>query len=216
MSFFKKLLFTQLSLTRGLIGWWKFDEGTGSVASDSAGANPGTLIDATWTTGKIGPFAITCDLITSYISTPLGVVVDTEWTLSAWTLFPLIAAGSGYLTLFRGANDHFILVRTSVWELGIYLNTQGGPGLLSSGFDVSTLNGWHLVTAVTKGGQTFFYIDAVLVGNPINAKCLDNILYIGNYPSQGGAQQWGTFDDVRVYNRALNNSEIMALYLYKG
>jgi hypothetical protein len=38
-------------LTTGLVTHWKFDEGSGTTASDSAGINHGTLTnDPTWTT----------------------------------------------------------------------------------------------------------------------------------------------------------------------
>jgi hypothetical protein len=36
-----------------LVSWWKFDEGSGTTAYDSAGDNDGTIYGATWTTGQI-------------------------------------------------------------------------------------------------------------------------------------------------------------------
>ena len=44
------------ALLNGLVGWWKFDEGSGTVAYDSSGnGNDGNLTNGpTWTTGKIG------------------------------------------------------------------------------------------------------------------------------------------------------------------
>lgn len=36
----------------GLIGYWKFNEGAGTIAYDSAGANHGTIHGATWTYGQ--------------------------------------------------------------------------------------------------------------------------------------------------------------------
>jgi len=51
------------SLTRGLVGYWNFDEGAGQTASDSSDSNnDGTLgassseasDDPTWTSGKAG------------------------------------------------------------------------------------------------------------------------------------------------------------------
>ena len=43
------------SLTEGLVGWWKFDETEGNIASDSSGnGNDGTLTNGpTWTEGKL-------------------------------------------------------------------------------------------------------------------------------------------------------------------
>ena len=45
---------THAVLTDGLVSYWKLDDGSGSVATDSAGSNNGTITGATWTTGKIG------------------------------------------------------------------------------------------------------------------------------------------------------------------
>ena len=36
----------------GLVAHWKFDEGGGTIAYDSAGDNHGTICGAQWTTGQ--------------------------------------------------------------------------------------------------------------------------------------------------------------------
>lgn len=41
-------------------------------------------------------------------------------------------------------------------------------------------------------------------------KSIDNIDYIGNF--QGGTQNWGVIDDLRVYNIALTPGEIYELF----
>jgi hypothetical protein len=40
----------------GLVGYWKFNEGSGLTAYDSAGSNNGTIYGATWTDGIIGSY----------------------------------------------------------------------------------------------------------------------------------------------------------------
>ena len=44
------------TLTRGLVGYWAFDEGSGTIAYDSSGfANNGTTTNGpSWTNGKVG------------------------------------------------------------------------------------------------------------------------------------------------------------------
>ena len=38
-----------------LVGWWKFDEGTGTIAADSSGNGPDIeLVDTTWEEGMVG------------------------------------------------------------------------------------------------------------------------------------------------------------------
>ena len=40
----------------GLVGWWKFDEGSGSMASDSSGNdNHGFITGAVWTKSAVEP-----------------------------------------------------------------------------------------------------------------------------------------------------------------
>ena len=41
-------------LNTGLISHWKFDEGSGAIAYDSAGDNDGTIYGAAWASGHLG------------------------------------------------------------------------------------------------------------------------------------------------------------------
>jgi len=58
----------------GLVGYWKFDDGTGMQATDFSGnGNRGTLSGSTlptWTSGKKGE-ALSFDGSTSYVDIPL-------------------------------------------------------------------------------------------------------------------------------------------------
>ena len=49
--------------TNGLVGYWNFDEGTGTTAGDSSGrGNTGTLVNGpTWVAGKVGSGAVQFD-----------------------------------------------------------------------------------------------------------------------------------------------------------
>ena len=51
------LVFTSVAeaVDPSLVGWWKFDEGSGTTATDSSGnGNHGAIIGSTWTVGKEG------------------------------------------------------------------------------------------------------------------------------------------------------------------
>ncbi len=37
----------------GLVGYWRFDEGSGSIAHDETGRHHGTLVGATWHSTEI-------------------------------------------------------------------------------------------------------------------------------------------------------------------
>ena len=54
----------------GLIAWWNFDEGSGTIAGDMSGnGNIGTLNGATWVSGKYET-ALIFDGATNYVNVP--------------------------------------------------------------------------------------------------------------------------------------------------
>ena len=69
-----------------LAGYWKFDEGTGTTAADSSGGgHPLTLQGgATWTTGVVGPHALSVTPQQDAASTVPVVDTSNSFTVSAW------------------------------------------------------------------------------------------------------------------------------------
>jgi len=67
------------------IGWWKFDEGEGNIAYDSAGNNHGTIYGAQWTTGQING-ALDFDGVDDYveIADDDSLTPSSEITISFW------------------------------------------------------------------------------------------------------------------------------------
>src|SRR5450759_5412343 len=95
---------TNLSLspfTHGLVGYWKFDEGTGTNATDSSGmGNNGTLTNGpTWTTGKVGG-ALSFDGTDDYVNVPDNPSLDMSGNLTIefwhkWNVFKDYGASVG-------------------------------------------------------------------------------------------------------------------------
>ena len=134
-----------------------------------------------------------------------NLVVGSSWTIESWVKFPLPNTGGAgnWNTLIRGTNHHHIIVNNDGTNkfLGTYLG-----GFQSSGFNTNLLAaGWHHITAVGSGGSTSFYIDGVYVGKSASQPT-DNIVCIGNY--QGGGQQFGDVDEVRMWNTTLSQNTI--------
>src|SRR5665213_2140916 len=78
--------FAHADITTGLVGWWKFDEGSGSTAIDSSGNgfNGTERTSPTYVVGKIGPYALSLNgtnqnVTTSYVQTGI-----TQYTIAAW------------------------------------------------------------------------------------------------------------------------------------
>src|SRR3990167_9799803 len=71
--------------TSGLVGYWTFDEGSGTTANDSSGNNnTGALINGpTWTTGKIGG-ALSFDGVDDRVSTGAFSIGSTNFSMSGW------------------------------------------------------------------------------------------------------------------------------------
>src|SRR3990167_10785875 len=74
--------------TNGLIGYWAFEEQSGTTAGDSSGnGNTGTLTNGpTWTTGKVGSGALSFDGVNDGVNlgTPNSLNITGAVTVSAW------------------------------------------------------------------------------------------------------------------------------------
>ncbi len=69
----------------GLIAYWEFDEGSGTIAYDSAGNNDGTIYGAQWTTGQAGG-ALSFDGVDNYVDCGNDESLDftDAITIGAW------------------------------------------------------------------------------------------------------------------------------------
>lgn len=197
----------------GLVAWWKFDEATSTRAVDYSGNGYTAPFNGSplWVTGKFGAGLNTGNTNSDFAIAP-SVSLGSTWTASTWFKYPLSSLPVTWNTLFRSngaGDDHQVIIQKSTNLLGMYDNTTG-TGFRTSGFVMSTLtSGWHHLVIVGSGGVERMYIDGVYVGQT-DKQSTGNIYAIGNY--QGCCQNWGTLDDVRIYNRALSTTEITALY----
>jgi hypothetical protein len=76
--------------TSGLVGYWPFDEGTGTIAYDKSGNNNnGTLLNGpTWTSGKVGG-ALSFDGVNDYVNVGTSTIlknITSSITMSTWAM----------------------------------------------------------------------------------------------------------------------------------
>jgi len=211
----------------GLIGYWKFDEGTGNTAMDSSGnGNNGVIYGATWDTGKIN-HALRFDGVSDYVGlSSLNVSGLTSVTVAAWIKSPL--SSIGYI-FYQGGNGEFILHNG---DLAADKASGKNPTLAS--FSVHLQNGlwynasspamtpntWHYLVGVwTEGVSLKIYVDGVMAGK-ISVPNYP-LLNVGSYYRTSiGVYSWGAqqsyfeglIDEVRIYSGALSDSEIRFLY----
>ena len=193
----------------GLIGWWK-GEGNGN---DQLGPHNGTLNSVAFAPGKIGQaFSLNSngyvDLNVPAIDTTLGHNV----TVTFWMYW-----NGGNYNEPIGFPQYCLYLRDG----GFGFNTNHGEvyGISSTGLS----NRWVYVTAVFNNGSTTssqLYIDGVLqslsarLGSIYNGASVDAHFQIGGQPGYDTTQYLfgGSLDEVQMYNRALNATEVQSIY----
>jgi len=184
----------------GLVGWWRFDEGSGTVASDSSGnGHNGTVVGATWVSGKYGDGLSFSGSLSNYVSIPSVNIASGAFSIQAWVKPTL---QTSYMTIMGFDGTHRLLIRS-----GGQLLTQFGGNFFSTG-SIPT-NSWSLVTYVYNGTYELWYINGVLDSqhSPTSTPTWANAFYIGEYDLANYPYN-GIIDEVQVYNRALSSSEI--------
>jgi len=190
------------------IAEWRFDEKSGTTPQDTSGNGKYLTFDGSpsWVIGKYDSGISTDNTVADTMRTQSPYVdLGASWTITTWFKYPLAAVGSSWWTLTRGSGvDHQVIVNRGNFHLGTYDNTSAG--FVDSGFVMSTLSsGWHHLSAVGSGSTTVFYIDGKYAGTSA-FKSTSDIYAVGN--CQGGTQNWGTFDNMKVYDYALSQSQI--------
>ena len=214
-----------------LIGWWKLDEGAGTIAADSSiYDNDGNLAGdpnshPQWVAGHIGSGALDFNGVHDYVDCSNDVNLNEpnitgKVTLSAWVktndcgngqFNPYITKGDFAYTL-----QHRAPLGTNINELEIALYSAGtGTWYFASTPVDSSFNGvWHHLAGTYDGSKLKLYIDGEL-------KAITN--YVGPIAtstanvnlgkSSDFTDRWydGALDDVRIYKRALSQGEVAYL-----
>jgi DNA-binding winged helix-turn-helix (wHTH) protein len=192
------------------IAWWRFDEGTGVTARDSAGRSHGRLVAAPsggtpphWGAGRSG-HALSLgggNLVEGELKTPelSGV------TMMAWVQPREAIVGEA--TIFDSRR-----FRLAVTAEGILLSRNESVGAAQP----RDRRGWRHVTAVDEGpitGVGRIYVNGAEVAagvfSPVQRA--DGQWRIGQSIAGDSAYR-GLIDDVRMYGRPLRKLEIEAIY----
>ncbi len=211
----------------GLVAWWKFDEGSGTTATDSSGnGNTGTLVNnPTWTTGKIGQ-GLSFDGTDDYVNAGSLAVLDnlSAMSISLWTKPNSIGQNSqGYFISKQnnGVGWRFQISNTSACFVVSYDETPSSLTKCSIS-EFIKLNEWNHFTVVWDGSPSVNNIHIYLNGSEINYGTIVNPIgnrmsdesgniVIGNNSSVNRTFD-GHLDDVRIYNRTLSFNEVNGLY----
>jgi hypothetical protein len=209
----------------GLVGYWKFDDASGTTATDSSGAgNTGTLVNGpTWTTGKVGS-ALAFDGLSEYVNVPSTAALNAfPLTVAVWLKTSTASGVRGVVTKYTGGayNGYDVFLSNGnlcAWYIRDTANfVYDGSGCP---FNVAGYNDnqWHHVVYVVDAAGGRLYVDGVQKGSlgwtgSAGAPTTTQPVQIGRYPGAfGGAEYFpGLLDDVRIYNTALSTSDVLAL-----
>jgi len=200
----------------GLVGWWRFDEGTGTVAGDSSGnGNNGTIYGATWVTGKYGE-ALSFNGTNNQVNCGSGLADPTVFTLAAW-IKPTMGLGSQCDIIARGPGAslggwELKIVGGSTLEVGASFSDQW-RSLDASGVIVA--GQWQSVVGIWNGTYFSLYLNGNPVAQSSNLGAYTRKLSASNVLIGTWAGSYNFFDgiivDARIYNRALSPAEIKTL-----
>jgi hypothetical protein len=214
----------------GMVSYWRFDEGTGTMAYDSVGDNHGTVYGATWTSGIVAG-ALSFDGVDDYVEIPHSPSLDITGaiTMSGWIKLNSLSGGNMMLAkaVSHGhySRTSYMLLVGSDAEIGLKISLvlfgYWPADLFVTTSSVNTGEWYHL--AATWDGSTSnannvkIYINGELNQSFTKTNTLRSVtesVTIGSMkPSTYYNALDGYLDEVAIYNRALSEQEIEECYL---
>ena len=205
---------------KDLVGHWKLDEDSGTTASDSSShGNDGTLTNmdpaTDWVPGQIDG-ALEFDGGTEYVLVPHdpSLSLINQLTVAAWINKESTVGYDMAINKGTWGNNHNYWFGTLDDEITFGFYNGGFRGFDTSGVDLQTGTWYHIAATFNNANNSVrVYLNGAEVDNwSTNEQPLTNAedLYIGR--NQYGAYWDGKLDDVRIYNRVLDQEEIQALY----
>lgn len=212
------------SLNNGLVLYLPFE---GNANDLSTNKNNGTVTgNVTFVNGKIGKAASfngTTDGETSIlVKNSDKLSLKKTFSISAWANSNELTAGAYYPVVTKGKEKEDYTMWFTQGGPDILLNWQTDnelwPHLENETNDKIVTNKWFHLVVTYDGSKVKSYTDGALTKSSDFNKNLDNSnedLYVGiSYP--GSIEVFkGLLDEVRIYDRALTDSEISALATQK-
>jgi hypothetical protein len=217
----------------GLVAYWKFDEGSGSVISDSVGNLSFSNSTLSWGSGYIGSSIYMNNFGYANSTNNINIAGDisyvfwikrgpTSWTDTQQVLFSTKITGWNTSQMMIGwASGGGGAPSNSLDKLGIANLTNGNwsGGQLNS-VHTFTANQWTHIVVTRTGSNVQLYWNGILDSFISNF----NSSAMGSIPFTLGAWYHPTvftygfkpydtsIDELAIYNRVLSDSEILAIY----
>lgn len=193
----------------GTAGWWQLD---GNATDSSGNGLNGTISGPTTTTGADGSAngAYSFAANTNLISLPASSLINTPvFTYSAW-IKPTSVTNSDTILGGSSANGPQFRIDSVTTKTQLLKEFVTGVGLSTA---IPPLNTWtNVAVTYDASGNYAFYTNGALTGSGTNLQSFSfSNLQIGKGNGTGETFV-GAIDDVRIFSRALNATEIMSIY----
>ena len=223
-------------MTKGLVGYWNMDEGSGQTLYDGSGnANNGTVgqtgstesIDPKWTSGVSVPYrsgasgsGLSFDGVDDYVKLPAQTSVKNQSvrTLEVW----IYSNTLGKPVIFEGTPEGNSRLRIdvttngSITLAGRRLDADSYTIFATSSTGAITTGVWYNITGIYDGntGNHKIYKNGldITVSSSGTTGAFSNTNPLNTFIGFSGASFSGTIDEVRIYNRVLSAEEIRYLY----
>jgi hypothetical protein len=223
--------FARDGITDGLVAHWTFDEGSGTIAYDSAGDNDGTIYGAGWSTGISGG-ALDFDGDDDRVQVPDSdeLTPTEQMTISLWAYNRDMSASASMVNKIASCPGEpaspgnsrsyaMTFLHTGQIRFGAYYTLNDADGIESN--RTVPAHEWHHAAATFDEGEAAMYIDGGLDNTA--ALAFSFILNDAQHLNMGGYWEYcgtdefynefnGQLDDVRIYNRALSAGEVRQVY----
>ncbi|CEG13525.1 exported hypothetical protein [groundwater metagenome] len=216
---------------QGLVAYYSFDEGEGNITLDMSGnCNDGMIYGAKWADGKYGKALyfnksnyVNCENDSS-LNIADKITIEVWIKPLNWNNSEVIISNNLYSIFHRGewaGNRIYFLYKVNNYGINnisvsqrpgdTAWETWGGVAMIDAG----EIRKWHHIAAVKSSNIMSIYLDGMkkkelncLSGFIINSSQMLN-LTIGSYFN-------GSVDEIKIYNRALTETEIKAEYDYQS
>ncbi|UCC97795.1 MAG: discoidin domain-containing protein, partial [Phycisphaerales bacterium] len=213
-----------------LVGWWKFEEGSGATANDSSGnGHHGTLLGIPeWVLGPDGfggALAFNPDGCTGI---DCGIFDPTDgtgqFTVALWAFWDGTGTYQHFLSKSNAYGADTMMFQFELWgahtdaaytdRVGVTYQAAG-----SVAFSIMPKNQWVHLALTFDGSNAVVYLNGVDEEGPKpfsigpNVDAMVEIGYTSTRPSGIWRTFHGPFDDVRIYSRALTAKEIQQLMI---
>ena len=200
----------------GLVGWWRLDEGSGTTAYDSSGSGNDARFEGApvWVdSGKLGG-ALKFNGVSDYLAAPDSESLDIggdQLSIAAWINGEDWPGANHILRKISDMDTSSIyMLRVQPDTVRVYLNTSAGE-VIVDGTTPLAPNEWAHIAVTYDCADARIYVDGQLDGSMSVTGELsqsNNELRVGRGEPAGYFM--GMLDDVRLYNHALTEDELVS------